>query len=54
MATFAVLRGLLMVSLGTMGPFWPGNGAFWAVGEVESSVHARLVPSKVSPAGKLQ
>ena len=53
-AAFAVLRGLLMVPLGAMGPFWPGDGTFRAVGEVESLVHALLVPSKVSPAGKLQ
>ena len=54
MAAFAVQGGLLMVPLGAMGPFWPGDGTFRAVGEVESLVHAHLVPSKVSPAGKLQ
>ena len=50
-AAFAVLRGLLMVPVGTMGPFWPGDspfralcmcmrGSLWAVSKIESSVRA--------------
>ena len=40
---FSGLWGLLMVSVGTMGPFWPGDSPFrtmgeglWAVSKVES------------------
>ena len=53
LAAFAVLRGLLMVSVGAMRPIWSGNGPFWTVGvgkggefvgcvQVEKSVRARV------------
>ena len=51
LAAFAVLRGLLMVSVGAMRSIWSGNGPFWTVeggGEfvgcvqVEKSVRARV------------
>ena len=32
MTAFAVLRGLLMLPVGAMGPFWPGDSSVWAVG----------------------
>ena len=31
MAAFAVLRGLLMAPVGTVGPFWPGDSPFRTV-----------------------
>ena len=30
-AAFAVLKGLLIVPVGTMGPFWPGDSPLQAV-----------------------
>ena len=53
LAAFAVLRGLLMVSVGAMRPIWSGDGPFWTVGvggggefvgcvQVEKSVRARV------------
>ena len=54
-AAFAVLKGLLIVPVGTMGPFWPGDsplqavrggGGGWGVAEGrESSGDALLVVS---------
>ena len=54
-AAFAVLKGLLIVPVGTMGPFWPGDsplqavrggGGGWRVAEGrESSGDALLVVS---------
>ena len=59
LAAFALLRGLLMVPVGSMGPFWPGDRPFQAVGELLGYVQNRELsprasPSKVFPAGKLQ
>ena len=61
-AAFAVLRGVLMVPVGDMGPFQPGIALFGLWGEggglvgfvqsCELSVHAW--PSEVYPNGKLQ
>ena len=47
-AAFAVLRGLLMVPVGAMGPLWPGDSPSPAVGggpvsKIESS--ARVCPA---------
>ena len=33
MAAFVVLKGLLIIPVGSMGPFKPGNSPFQAVGE---------------------
>ena len=63
LAAFAVLRGLLMVSVGAMRPIWSGNGPLWTVGTGGGSVWAvsksrnryvRASPSDVNPACKLQ
>lgn len=54
---------ILMVPMGAMGPFWPGDGSFWAwawegrwlVGFVQSrDLSARISPSEGYPVGKLQ
>ena len=34
-AALAILEGLLMVPVGTVGPLWPGNGPFRTVGRGE-------------------
>ena len=67
LAAFAVLRGLLMVSVGAMRPIWPGNGSFWTVGGMgeggggslwavskSRNRYVRASPSDVNPACKLQ
>ena len=61
--------GVLMVPVGAIGPFWPGDGLFRAlcvclcvcvfvgleaVSKVESSVRVHTSSSEVYPAGKLQ
>ena len=59
-AAFTVLRGLLIVPVGTLGLCWPGDspfqdvGGLWTVSKVENSAHARAWLSEFYPAGKLQ
>ena len=59
-AAFSGLRGLLIVPVGTLGLFWPGDGPFqdvgdlWTVSKVENSAHAQAWSSEFYPAGKLQ
>ena len=52
LAGFGVLKGLLMVPVGTVGSFWPVLGE--CVGCVQSrGLGARYLPSRVYSAGRL-
>ena len=52
LAGFGVLKGSLMVPVGTMGSFWPRLGEF--MGCVQSrELGARDLPSRVYSAGRL-
>ena len=57
----AILRGLLIVPMGTVGPLWPGDSFFqavgaglWALSNVESLMRAHVSTSKVYLVGGLQ
>ena len=57
----AILRGLLIVPMGTVGPFSPGDSFFqavgaglWALSNVETLMRAHVSPSKVYLVGGLQ
>ena len=67
-AAFAALwakggEGLVVVPVGTMGSFLPrdslfraveGSGGLWTLSKIESLARARVSPSEVYPAAKLQ